>query len=246
VLCGSAAAWMVRRVIRAKGGLHNRLTRRMRLLPFNLRETSDFLLARGIRLDTIQIVQIYMAIGGIPHYLNHIRPGKSAAQNIDAICFRTTGMLREEYESLLPALFDRGSMHQEIVKALATSWQGLMRDELIKKARLTSGGRISQALEDLVLSGFVQPTASWSKKSKETVYRLVDEFSVFYWSWMHNKNSDLRWMHIATGNRFESWSGYAFENVCLKHLDQIKRSLGISGIQSRHSIDPRCSNRSAD
>ena len=232
VACGSAAAWMVQRVIRAKGGLHNRLTRRMRLMPFNLGETDEFLRMKGIQLDPFQIAQIYMAIGGIPHYLNHIRAGKSAAQNIESLCFRSTGMLREEYESLLTALFDRDSMHQTIVKVLATSWQGLVRDELIKKAKLTSGGRLTQAIEDLVLSGFVQETAAWNKKTKETVYRLVDEFSIFYWTWMHSATADTQWMQIATGKRFDSWCGYAFENLCFKHLHQIKRTLGISGIQT--------------
>ncbi len=232
VVCGSAAAWMVNRVIRAKGGLHNRLTRRLRLLPFSLGETREFLNSRGIQLDAFQVAQIYMAIGGIPHYLNHIRPGKSAAQNIEWLCFRPTGMLREEYDSLLTALFDRDSMHQHIVKALAKSWKGLMRDELIQQAKLTSGGRITQALEDLVLSGFVQETAAWNKKTKDTVYRLVDEFSIFYWTWMVNAKSDVQWMQMATGKRFDSWCGYAFENLCFKHLDQIKRSLGISGIQT--------------
>jgi hypothetical protein len=232
VVCGSAAAWMVQRVIRAKGGLHNRLTRRIRLMPFSLGETYEFLQARGIQLDALQIAQIYMAIGGIPHYLNHIRAGKSAAQNIESLCFRPTGMLREEYDSLLTALFDRDSMHQSIVKVLATSWKGLMRDDLIKKAKLTSGGRVTQAIEDLVLSGFVQETASWNKKSKDTVYRLIDEFSIFYWTWMHNSASDLHWMQIATGKRFDNWCSYAFENLCFKHLDQIRRSLGISGIQT--------------
>ena len=182
VVCGSAAAWMVQRVIHAKGGLHNRLTRRLRLMPFSLGGTYEFLRSRGIQLDAFQVAQIYLAIGGIPHYLNHIRPGKSAAQNIDSLCFQATGMLREEYNSLLTALFDRDSMHQSIVKVLATSWQGLLREDLIKKAKLTSGGRVTQAIEDLVLSGFIQETASWNKKSKETVYRLIDEFSVFYWS----------------------------------------------------------------
>jgi uncharacterized protein len=232
VVCGSAAAWMVQRVIRAKGGLHNRLTRRIRLMPFSLGETSVFLKSRGIQLDALQIAQIYMAIGGIPHYLNHIRAGKSASQNIESLCFRSTGMLREEYDSLLAALFDRDSMHQNIVKVLATSWKGLMRDELIKKAKLTSGGRVTQALDDLVLSGFVQETASWNKKSKETVYRLIDEFSIFYWTWMHNSGPDLHWMQIATGQRFDNWCGYAFENLCFKHLDKIRRTLGISGIQT--------------
>ncbi|MFM8583431.1 MAG: putative dsRNA-binding protein, partial [Planctomycetaceae bacterium] len=137
-------------------------------------ETDRVDILRG-RTTGPNVIQIFMAIGGIPHYLNHIRAGRSAAQNIDAICFRPSGMLRDEYDSLLTALFDHDSMHQTIVRALATSWTGLVRDELIHKAKLTSGGRLTKALDDLTLSGFVQETNSWNKKSKETVYRLVDE-----------------------------------------------------------------------
>lgn len=232
VICGSAAAWMVDRVIRAKGGLHNRLTRRIRLLPFNLAEADAMLRANGVETEPLQLAQIFMAIGGIPHYLNHIRAGRSAAQNIDAICFRPSGMLRDEYDSLLTALFDHDSMHQAIVRALATSWTGLVRDELIHKAKLTSGGRLTKALDDLTLSGFVQETGSWNKKSKETVYRLVDEFSIFYWSWMHRAANDVHWMQVAAGKRYDQWCGYAFENLCFKHLTQIKKGLGISGVQT--------------
>ncbi len=39
VICGSAASWMIQNIVRAKGGLHNRLTRQIRLLPFTLHET---------------------------------------------------------------------------------------------------------------------------------------------------------------------------------------------------------------
>ncbi len=43
VVCGSAAAWMIRNVVNARGGLHNRLTRRIRLEPFNLHEVQQYL-----------------------------------------------------------------------------------------------------------------------------------------------------------------------------------------------------------
>ncbi|MEM6806575.1 MAG: ATP-binding protein, partial [Bacteroidota bacterium] len=40
------------------------------------------------------------------------------------------------------------------------------------------------------------------------------------------------WNHLSQSQSYKSWSGYAFESVCIKHLRQIKRALGISGIRS--------------
>ena len=76
VICGSAASWMIQKILRDKGGLHNRVTRRIRLHTFSLAETEAFLLHRGIRFERYQLLQLYMTMGGIPHYLKEIEGGK--------------------------------------------------------------------------------------------------------------------------------------------------------------------------
>ena len=93
VICGSAASWMIQNIVNNKGGLHNRITRKIRLLPFNLKETEEFLQARKINLDRYQILQLYMVMGGIPHYLKEIQKGESSTQAIDRICFTKDGLL---------------------------------------------------------------------------------------------------------------------------------------------------------
>src|SRR3546814_12208581 len=87
-MCGSAASWIIRKVVNNKGGLHNRITQRMRLLPFTLSETESYLRARKINLNRYQQLQLYMANGGVQHYLNAVARGKSVQQNI---ANRTTG-----------------------------------------------------------------------------------------------------------------------------------------------------------
>ncbi|MBX3417549.1 MAG: ATP-binding protein [Pirellulaceae bacterium] len=233
IVCGSAAAWMIRNVINARGGLHNRLTRRIKLDPFLLNDVQQYLLHRKIRWDQRQIATAYMAFGGIPHYLNLIQPGQSAVQCIENECFRPEGMLTNEYHNLYAALFESHATHEAIVKVLATSWTGLTREQLLAKAKLTSGGGVTKAIEELRLSGFVSESHPLDKKAKGSLLRLTDEFSVFYWHWMHSTAAMNSWMRQSTSRRYEAWCGYAFESICFKHLEAIRREIGIADVQTQ-------------
>lgn len=232
IICGSAASWMIQHIVNNKGGLHNRITRKIRLLPFTLRETEQFLQARKINIDRYQILQLYMVIGGIPHYLKEVRKGESATQAIDRICFSKDGLLAGEFKNLYHSLFDDAARHLAIVKALAGNQAGMTRTELITKTNLTSGGTVTGVLDQLIESGFVTDWVPYDKKSKDTIYKLADEFTHFYLKFMAANRSSGKgvWQSLASGPSWRSWSGVAFERVCLKHLDQLKKELGIGGI----------------
>jgi uncharacterized protein len=237
VICGSAASWMIANVVRDKGGLHNRITRRVHLAPFTLAETEAYFLSRNARLDRYQILLIYMALGGIPHYLKEVEGGKTAAQNIDFICFSPNGILNDEFLQLYPALFDNAEVHTKIVRTLAQTWQGLSRNELIESAQLQNSGNTSRALEELVSSGFVSTFYAFGKKTKDLRYRLTDEYSLFYLKFIEENQGfgQSSWQNISQTQSWKSWSGYAFENLALRHVPQIKKALGISGIYTEAS-----------
>ena len=96
VICGSSASWIIEKIINNKKGLYRRVTEKMRLTPFVLAETEEFLKYLEVPLNHRQILEIYMAIGGIPHYLQKIgklRRGFSAQQYINELCFRREGTL---------------------------------------------------------------------------------------------------------------------------------------------------------
>ena len=114
VVCGSAASWMISNVVRSRGGLHNRITRRIRLLPFNLYETERYLTSRNIYLERYDILQLYMVMGGIPHYLKEVRRGQSATQVIDEVCFSKDGLLRDEFYSLYEGLFNKAERYLKL------------------------------------------------------------------------------------------------------------------------------------
>ncbi|TGV04709.1 AAA family ATPase [Flavivirga rizhaonensis] len=234
VICGSAASWMLEHVVNAKGGLHNRITKLITLMPFTLSETKEFLEEKRIEISNYQIIQLYLAMGGIPHYLEHISKGKSAAHNIQEMCFSKDGILNTEFENLYPALFDNAGNHIKIIKALASKSRGLERQEILKITGMSDGGWFSNILNELGTSGFISTYEPLEKKKKDTLYRLTDEYSLFYLNFIEDKSkSGLdNWMRMSQSQEYKIWCGYAFENLCMKHVDDIKKALGISGVQT--------------
>lgn len=173
VICGSAASWMIQNVIRNKGGLHNRVTRKIRLMPFTVAETELYLKSRKINLDRYQILQLYMTMGGIPHYLKEIERGESAAQTIDRICFTKDGLLNEEFQNLYLSLFENARNHMEVIRVLARKNSGLSRNEIIESCKLSSGGGATQLLEELRESGFITPYIPFDRTAKDADRKSV-------------------------------------------------------------------------
>jgi uncharacterized protein len=237
VICGSAASWMIQKIVNDRGGLHNRITKRVFLYPFTLSETEAYLRSRDIFYNRYQIIQIYMAMGGIPHYLNEIKAGKSATQNINDICFSSNGLLRDEFSRLYSALFANSDNHIAAVRVLAQSRQGLPRPIILKNAKLSEGGNTSKMLEELEQSGFITSYYPFDKLKKDRLYRLTDEYSLFYLRFIErNKASGSdTWNQLSQSQTAKVWSGYAYENICLKHLPNIKNALGIAGVYTQSS-----------
>jgi AAA+ ATPase superfamily predicted ATPase len=240
VVCGSAASWMIQNIVKSKGGLHNRLTRQIRLLPFTLAETKFYLQSRNMKsLDNYSILQIYMTIGGVPYYLSKIEKGKSAAQIIDSLCFSESAPLRNEYDQLYRSLFEKSEQHIRIVESLSKKHAGLTRTELLKSVGMKSGGTASQILEELEESGFIESRIPFGRKANDSLFRLIDEFSLFHLFWIKplGKKSPGTgyWITRQSGQKYNSWAGYSFEGICIKHIKEIKNALGIFAIGTNES-----------
>lgn len=235
IACGSASSWIRKKLINARGGLYNRITQRIKLMPFTLHETALFLQSLGVKLPSYQILEIYMAMGGIPFYLKEVEKGKSAAQLIDDICFSPQGLLREEYYQLYHSLFRDAEHHIAIIEALAARPQGMTRNEIATVTRI-SEGPLSKTLEELSECDFISLLFPLFKKKKDAVYKLTDLYSLFFLKFIQpNPGVGSRiWEQLSRQSAYTAWSGYAFENICLMHIRQIKAALGISGVYTRH------------
>jgi uncharacterized protein len=234
VICGSAASWMIKKIINDKGGLHNRVTRRLFLYPFTLSETEEYCQARQINLNRFHLLQIYMVMGGIPMYLELLKTGLSAVQNIQEICFDPDGYLYDEFDRLFSSLFDNHQQHIAVVRALATRRNGLTRQDIIASTKFTNGGMLTDILNELECSGFISIYNGYGKKVKECVYRLTDFYTHFYLTFIEplGKHSKMNFKELSDLPKWKSWSGYAYENLCLTHIDQIRKALGINGMAS--------------
>lgn len=237
IVCGSAASWMISKLINNKGGLHNRVTQRIKLEPFSLHECEQLLQYKKIALDRYQVLQLYMVLGGVPFYWDAIEKGYSAAQNINKLCFTANGLLRDEFGKLFRSLFDDSERHVAIIHALTKKNKGLTRDEIRKACRIHSGGGLSRMLGELEESGFITQYTPFGRKKRNSLYRLSDFFSLFHTKFIGTARKFERnhWLKLIDHPRHRAWSGYAFEQVCLAHIAQINYALGISGVETTTS-----------
>ncbi len=234
IVCGSAASWMINNLINNRGGLHNRVTHNLIIEPFTLAESEAFFKAKSATYTRYQILQLYMAFGGIPFYLEAVDIGKSATQNINDLCFNPKGRLRKEFNNLYPSLFKNAKKHLQIIEALSQKLKGMERDELLKVAKLPNNGNTTKILTELEESNFITRFNAFGKNSRVHLYQLCDFYSLFYLRFIKNSNPKDKdfWLNSLDSPEIRAWNGYAFEQVCFSHLDQIKKALGISGIQT--------------
>lgn len=238
LICGSATTWMLSHIIGDKGGLYGRVSRPIYLSPFSLKETEMFLHEiKGIEMNQYQVLDTYMVLGGIPYYLDMIEKGRPLDQCIDNLFFRSGAPLRGEFEFLFRSLFKDSLIYRKVVEILSTQMRGMSRKEIMEAAKLKEGGKLTEVLDNLLKCDFIRKYSAFGKSERDAQYQLTDLFSLFHIRFVANNNGqdECFWSNLrGTGGR-NAWSGYAFEQVCLHHIPQIKKALGISGILSNIS-----------
>ncbi|MBQ6227365.1 MAG: ATP-binding protein [Prevotella sp.] len=236
IACGSATSWMVNRLVKNKGGLHNRITEQVYLRPFRLGECEEYLHDNGCYWDRYTIMQCFMAMGGVPYYLGLLNPEQSLAQNIDRLFFSKNAPMQEEFDELFNALFIHADKYITVMKSLSAQRKGLLRSEIIEKTKL-SGGELTRILENLTRCDFVETYNQYKSSVRNTLYRVSDPYTLFYYKFLATNNSKDNhwWTNNMNTHSVEAWEGFSFEMVCRIHLEQIKMKLGISGISTETS-----------
>ena len=237
IICGSSASWIIKNIINNKGGLHNRITKLIELKPFDLNGVKEFLNYTGVKLKEDHILQLYMSIGGIPHYLEQVKRGLSAAQNIDLLCFRKDGILFKEFNNLFSSLFDESEVYLDLIRIIAKQHYGIGQADLLKKfGKRARGGSMVDKLKDLENAGFIISFIPYNHKQKGIYYRIFDEYTLFYLYWIKPQTKTIQkledrinyWNTKINTASWKTWSGYAFESVCYKHISNIRKALNIN------------------
>lgn len=245
IACGSATSWMVDKIIKNSGGLHNRITEQIYLRPFRLVECEKYLHNYGCMWDRYTILQYYMAMGGVPYYMSLLNPKQSFAQNIDRLFFAKNAQMREEFDELFNALFSPADKYISVVKTLAGNKDGMLRTEIINSTGI-SGGTLTKILLNLERCDFIESYSRFNSSVRNTIYRISDPYTLFYFKFIYNKNTkdEHWWTNNLNAHSVEAWQGFSFEGICMIHLELIKQKLGISGISTRTSTWKKLGNDS--
>lgn len=231
IICGSATSWMLNKVVHNKGGLYNRLSLQINLEPFTLAQCEEYATSMGIDMNRHQLLECYMIMGGIPFYWGFLKKGLSLAQNVDAIFFARNAPLKDESKYLYASLFKHPENHIAIISALGRRRPGMERRELLEATGMMNSGGFTKKLEELEACGFIRRYHRYGKRSRNSLYQLTDNFTLFHLKFMDPQPTDEHyWEHQLTAPQRNAWAGLAFERVCLQHVAQIKRALGISGV----------------
>lgn len=233
IICASATSWIINKVFKNRGGLHNRVTVRIPLAPFTLKECELYSKERGLKLNRYQILNLYMVMGGVALYWSILDKRLSAVQNIDQLFFNKDAKLNGEFYDLYNSLFKHPEAYKAIVVALGKHLPGLTRQELLKHTGQADNGVFSDRLEELEECGFIMKMRAFPKNKKESIYKLCDNFTIFYFKYIKtNAGIEDFWTKNFKSQSIRSWSGFAFERVCLQHIGQIKKAIGIAAVST--------------
>ena len=231
IVCGSAASWIIDNILMDTGGLYNRVTKQIHLKPFSLSECGKLLEAGGNIVTPKLVIDYYMVFGGVPYYINMFNHRLSVAQNIDALLFSENGILKREYEIMFRSLFRKAEKHMAVIEAIAAKKDGVLREELLKNDKLPGGETLSKVLNELEQCGFIRKYQSITTPSQGFIFQVTDSFTLFSIKFV-NKKGVSSWMEYLKTPSYNTWAGNAFEIVCLNHVEQIKKALGIAGVGS--------------
>ncbi len=236
VACGSATSWLVDQLLENQGGLHNRITSRIALQPFNLGECRQYVESKAGSWDNYQIAQMYMYIGGIPFYWSLLDFSKGIAENVNSLFFAPGAKLGGEFDELYQVLFRDSAAYVAIMRLLSSHREGLTRQEIAIYLK-SSGGTLSRRLANLIKCNFILAQTPIGNKQKGTIYRVCDFYTLFYLRFIEKEHQVTAnyWNTMITSPAVTSWQGLTFELIGMLHVDQIIMALGIMGVSTRCS-----------
>ncbi|MBQ7495973.1 MAG: ATP-binding protein [Bacteroidaceae bacterium] len=233
IVCGSATSWIQDNLINSNGGLYDRVNEEIQLTPFTLCETEQLLQMQEVTLSRYDILQLYMAVGGIPMYLSYVQPGFSLAQTIDRLYFAPKAKLSNEFERLFRSIFKSPEHYMSIIRLLAKRQSGYSREEISRETGIASGKGFTEMLRALEASDFIEYYKPFENSKRNMKYRLTDPFCLFYLSQVEGRGrGENFWRDNENLSQLRTWRGQAFENACLKHVGLIKAAMGVGGVSS--------------
>ena len=234
VLCGSVSAWIAENILNSTGFV-GRNSFDIALGELSLADSVKLLGPMHNRLSTTEKFDLLSLTGGVPKYLEEIRPELSVDENFRRLCFLPHSLLFREFDETFNEVFGkrvatRGHVLQMLIdRRLSTS-------ELAKRDAKTENGSYIAALRDLMYAGFVAEDVGLSpitgKPVKQSRYRIMDNYARFYLKTIQPRIEAIKTglFEFSTLEQLNGWDsilGFQFENSILNHVNDLFPHLGL-------------------
>ncbi|MBS0358772.1 MAG: AAA family ATPase [Proteobacteria bacterium] len=235
VLCGSASVWIEENILSSTGFV-GRISYRLTLEELPLSVCNEFWSTAGKHISSYEKLKILSVTGGVPRYLEEIKPKLNAEENIKDLCFLKGGPLVNEFNEIFSDLFSKSSRtYKRIIEVLANG--ALEIKDICKNLKIKRTGFVSKQLDNLIKSGFITRDYTWEFDSGETSrlshFRLSDNYLRFYLKYIDKhklkiENNEFAFKSLITLPAWETIMGLQFENLVLKNRYYIKKLLKIN------------------
>ncbi len=183
----------------------------------------------------------YLTVGGIPEYLLYLKTNSSLFLSLCEQSFKSNGYFAQEYQRIFISSMAENKNYQKTIEFLAKK-RFATREEILTHLRITSGGRVSELFDDLLLCGFIEKYAPYNldDDGKLVRYCIQDPYLHFYYKFIKPIESKIKkgdFNHDPTSAfktaSYQQALGYAFERYCRRYSRHIAKILEFSGIQYR-------------
>ncbi|MFA9372700.1 MAG: ATP-binding protein [Poseidonibacter sp.] len=244
IICGSNSSWIKNKIFEdTQGPLYQRLTHKIHLKPFTLKETASYLIdEKNFDIDSKTIFEVYMVFGGVAKYLSFLNPKLSLSENIDNLFFNIDGHLYKEYDDIFKSLFqDKSKFYTSIIQYLCTKQSGFTQTQIASGLDISMGAKLKDGINDLIECGFIQGLSKYNQKTNAK-YIISDPYCLFHNKWVkeHSKNdianlSKPYWTSIQSSSQYSIWTGFIFEIVCLTNIEMYLDARNTKGLSKSHS-----------
>jgi len=233
VICGSVSSWIQNNILEDKGFM-GRVSYEIHLQELPLYDADKFWF-KNQQISAYEKFKVLCVTGGIPRYLEEIKPHKTAEQNIKSLCFTAGGILLDEFDKIFKDIFEyRAEEYKRIV--LTILHRPLSTGEICEKLNVKQSGSFNKKLKALVQCGFLQRDYAWhgnKKVEKQSLYRLCDNYLRFYLKYIEPKRDLIEQglydnLHLEELEDWRSIMGLQFENLVLNNIKILQGTIDIS------------------
>lgn len=237
-VCGSVSSWIADNILNSTGFV-GRISRDVVLGELPLRDAVKFWGGAAQRRSADDLLDVLSVTGGVPRYLEEVRPSLPAMENIRKMCFMPDGTLFNDFTRIFADVFgSKATLKRRILQALASGSRGGV--EIASALGIGRGGTIAAELRELELAGFVAKDAGLNPetlgKARSVAYRLSDNYTRFYLQYIEPRKPEIegRKFMFATLESLPRWSavlGLQFENLVVSNFDRMQELLGLRGVE---------------